>query len=106
MCDGAQTRETKPTTTNGDDARSHERDNHDIVGIFTPARWGSLDGDYAQLPWERHFSHHVESAGLRIPSRGHVGWHVQGEWQCVWEESIEDAAYALAREQAPIALTG
>lgn len=67
----------------------------EVAGIFTPARWGSFDGAYKQVPWEGHFRKYEEIGGMLVPSEGEVGWYVDGEWQSVWEGRITDATYEL-----------
>lgn len=61
---------------------------HEVTGIYTPSRWGSFDGGYRQVPWEGHFADYTLRAGMRVPTRGEVGWVVDGEWQAVWRGRI------------------
>lgn len=60
----------------------------EVVGIFTPARWGSFDGGFKQMPWEGHFRNYVNRGGMLVPSEGEVGWYVSGEWRSVWKGNV------------------
>lgn len=68
----------------------------EVSGIYTPARWGAFDGGYRQLPWEGHFSAYEDRGGVIVPTRGEVGWHLQGQWRRVWQGSLTQARYAFA----------
>jgi hypothetical protein len=63
-------------------------DTGEVTGIYTPARWGSFDGGYKQVPWEGHFGSYEEKMGLFVPTEGEVGWHFDNEWQAVWKGRI------------------
>lgn len=69
----------------------------EVAGIYTPARWGTFDGGYKQVPWEGHFRNYVNRCGMRVPSEGEVGWYVDGEWRSVWKGTITDSTYEFAR---------
>ncbi|MBC8006675.1 MAG: hypothetical protein H7X76_01360 [Prolixibacteraceae bacterium] len=69
----------------------------EVTGIYTPARWGSFDGGYKQVPWEGHFRNYEERGGIVVPSEGEVGWYSEGEWRPVWKGRIAQAEYELAR---------
>lgn len=56
----------------------------EVVGIFTPGRWGSFGGRYVQKPWEGHFRDYVTVQGMRVPTHGEVGWYDDGVWGQVW----------------------
>ncbi len=60
----------------------------EVVGIYTPARWGTFAGGYQQLPWEGHFSDYRERDGFMVPARGDVGWYIDGQWRAVWEGTV------------------
>jgi hypothetical protein len=68
----------------------------EVGGIYTPARWGTFDGAYKQVPWEGHFRNYVTRAGMRVPSEGEVGWYSEGEWRCVWKGAITESNYEFA----------
>jgi hypothetical protein len=42
----------------------------EVTGIYTPARWGTFDGGYKQVPWEGHFRKYEERGGIVVPSPG------------------------------------
>jgi hypothetical protein len=65
----------------------------EVVGIFTPGRWGSFGGSYSQKPWEGHFRDCVTVQGMRVPTHGEVGWYDDGVWRLVWEGSLAQATY-------------
>lgn len=68
-----------------------------VESIYTPARWGRLDGRYRQAPWEGRFSGELRVEGVRVPARGEVGWYVGGEWQPVWRGRIDALGFEDAR---------
>ena len=70
--------------------------NCEVIGIFSPGRWGLFDGGFKQVPWEGHFSDYEFLGGMLIPRRGEVGWHIDGEWRCVWKGRITDASYIFS----------
>jgi hypothetical protein len=63
-------------------------DTGEATGIYTPARWGSFEGGYKELPWEGHFGNYEEKMGLFVPTEGEVGWYVDNKWQAVWKGRI------------------
>lgn len=69
----------------------------EIVGIYTPARWGRFGGGYRQAPWEGHFRNYVHRHGMLVPSEGEVGWYIEGAWRSVWRGSILEATYEWVR---------
>ena len=68
-------------------------ENGEVTGIYTPARWGTFQGGYKQVPWEGHFRDYREIDGVVVPAYGEVGWHIDGEWRAVWMGSV--TAYQL-----------
>lgn len=60
----------------------------EVTGIHTPARWGSFDGGYRQLPWEGHFSTYQRRDGVAVPMAADVGWYVDGEFRTVWRGQV------------------
>lgn len=73
----------------------------EVVGIYTPGRWGSFDGGYAQLPWEGHFARYELHQGVRLPMEGEVGWYVDGSWQAVWKGTVEAVHYRFSEDDQP-----
>jgi hypothetical protein len=65
-------------------------DTGEVLGIFTPARWGAFDAGYQQRPWEGHFRNYQLRDGIRVPLAGDVGWYVDGEWQAVWNGIVTE----------------
>jgi hypothetical protein len=66
------------------------RENGDVTGIYTPARWGAFGGGYEQHPWEGHFRNYQFRQGLLVPSEGDVGWYLDGVWRPVWKGTITE----------------
>lgn len=67
---------------------------HEIIGIYTPGRWGTFKSGFKQFPWEGHFSDYFEVAGkIRVPAMGEVGWHDTGSWQPVWKGRVKGIRY-------------
>ena len=83
-CDGAGSRA---------DGRGRFSAAGEVTGIYTPARWGRFGGRYAQAAWEGHFADYRETAGMRIPMSGEVGWYSDGAWQCVWKGKLTEVVY-------------
>lgn len=69
----------------------------EVVGVFSPGRWGSFEGGYRQVAWEGHFRDYHEQDGMRIPRYGEVGWYDSGVWQPVWKGTIRRAAFITGR---------
>ncbi len=68
-----------------------------VTGIHTPARFGHFDGAWREAPWEGRFSDYIDHAGMRIPRQGEVGWHEGGALRIVWEGTVVNVRYDLAR---------
>ena len=69
----------------------------EVTGIYTPARWGTFDGGYRQVPWEGRFRNYVNRGGILVPSEAEVGWYSEGEWRSVWRGTITESNYEFAR---------
>lgn len=65
-------------------------DSGEVLGIYTPARWGSFGGRYAQAAWEGHFSGYESRHGVLVPRQGEVGWYDEGRLEIVWQGHIEN----------------
>ena len=65
----------------------------DVAGIYTPQRPRRRRGGYENAAWEGRFQEYREHQGLRIPTRGEVGWHEDGRWDSVWRGKITEARY-------------
>lgn len=68
----------------------------EISGIYTPGRWGSFNGGYKQVAWEGHFSDYCEVHGIRVPTKGEVGWYENGELKIVWKGEILPTSYLFS----------
>ena len=66
----------------------HFAETGEVIGIYTPGRWGSFGGGYRQVPWEGHFRDYRERDGVVVPTEGDVGWYVDAEWRAVWKGRI------------------
>ena len=60
----------------------------EVVGIFTPGRWGSFGGYYFQKPWELRFRDYVTFQGMTVPKHGEVGWYDNGVWGSSGKENF------------------
>lgn len=67
----------------------------EVEGVHTPARWGRFDGGFRLAAWEGRFAEWGERDGLWVPSRGEVGWHLDGTYEPVWEGRITSARYVF-----------
>jgi hypothetical protein len=74
----------------------HFNDEGEAVGVFAPGRYRRVGGGYELTPWEGRFRAYEESFGMRIPTRGEVGWHLTGGWKAVWRGRIDDIRYEFA----------
>lgn len=70
-----------------------------IAGIYSPSRWGSFDGGFRQERWQGHFADYIEVQGVKVPSRGEVGWYDGEQWECVWQGRILNATVEMAQSQ-------
>ena len=64
---------------------------NEVVGIYSPGRWGLFDGGYKQVAWEGKFADYVKHDGVLVPTRGEVGWYTDGEWRSVWRGTVTQA---------------
>ncbi|WP_456413039.1 DUF6544 family protein [Thiolapillus sp.] len=76
----------------------------EVAGVFAPARFARIDGEYRQMPWEGCFADYQLVSGIRVPRYGEVGWHMDGALEMVWKGEIisiqydADAAIAEMKE--------
>lgn len=56
----------------------------EVMGVYTPARWGRFGGRYLQMPWEGHFRRYGEWSGMRLPGEAAAGWYCRDVWEPVW----------------------
>jgi len=64
---------------------------NEVVGIYSPGRWGLFDGGYKRVAWEGKFADYVKHDGVLVPTRGEVGWYTDGEWRSVWRGTVTQA---------------
>lgn len=74
----------------------HFNEAGEISGIYTPGRWGSFNGGYKQVAWEGHFSDYCEVHGIRVPTKGEVGWYENGELKLVWQGEILPTSFSFS----------
>ena len=67
----------------------------EVVGIYSPGRFGRFDQAYSRVPWEGHFHDYQSRGGMRIPSYGEVGWYEGQTLELVWKGNLIDAQYRL-----------
>jgi hypothetical protein len=65
----------------------------EVVGIYSPGRFGRFDGEYKQMPWEGHFRDYQLRGDMRIPTYGEVGWYEGETLQLVWKGNLIDVQY-------------
>ncbi len=68
----------------------------EIIGIYTQDRYGKFDNKYIRYPWEGHFSDYKEFDGIKIPTKGEVGWHLPDGWWLFWKGEIVDAKFEFS----------
>jgi hypothetical protein len=71
----------------------------EVAGIYTPGRFARIGPEYQLLPWEGHFDHYQLMSGIRVPSCGEVGWHVDGRLEIVWKGEIVDIQYDVPEDE-------
>ncbi len=70
--------------------------NHgEIIKIYTRDRYGKFGGKYIKYPWEGRFSNYKEFDGIKIPTKGEVGWHLPDGWWLFWKGHIIEAKFEL-----------
>ena len=68
----------------------------EIIGIYTENRYGKFGNKYVKYPWEGRFSDYKEFDGIKIPTKGEVGWHLPDGWWLFWKGKIIDAKFELS----------
>lgn len=85
------------TLTDGDTevtVRFHFDEAADPVAI-TGVRPRAVDGGYEDTPWVGRFELHREMGGFRIPSRGEVGWVLDGREEVYWRGRVLSAEFGV-----------
>jgi hypothetical protein len=65
----------------------------EIIGVYTKDRYGKFGDKYIKYPWEGHFSDYREFDGIKIPTKGEVGWYLPDGWWLFWKGNIVDAKF-------------
>ncbi len=68
----------------------------EITGIFTKDRYGKFDNNYIKHPWEGRFSNYREFNGIKIPTKGEVGWYLPGGWWLFWKGQVVKVKFDFA----------
>ena len=71
----------------------------EVSGIYTPGRFAHIGSEYRLLPWEGRFDHYQIMSGIRVPSFGEVGWHVDDRLEIVWKGEILDIQYDVLEKK-------
>jgi len=50
----------------------------EVTGVYSPARFRLVDGEYRQQAWEAKFSDYQLESGMKIPQSTTSGWHEDG----------------------------
>ena len=64
-----------------------------VTGVHAPARSRSVGGHLVPTPWEGRFTGYAVSGGMRVPTRGEVGWYVEGRYRPYWRGRTLRADY-------------
>jgi hypothetical protein len=65
----------------------------EISGIFSPARFREVNGEYKPFPWAGRFWNYQEAGGMKIPIEGEVEWQMPEGNQPYWRGRIIEARY-------------
>ena len=68
----------------------------EVIGIYTPDRYGLFDGQYVQHPWEGHFRKYEIRDGIKIPTEAEAGWHLPDGWWLFWKGRITEIDFELS----------
>lgn len=64
-----------------------------VSRVRVPARMRDVEGIGVPTPWEGRFEDYRDIGGMRIPTRGDVGWILDGRWQPYFGGRIIAANY-------------
>jgi hypothetical protein len=65
----------------------------EITGVFSPARFKEVDGEYKSFPWAGRFWNYRERGGMMIPIEGEVEWQMPECREPYWRGRITEAEY-------------
>jgi len=69
----------------------------EVASVFAAERPRSYGTTYVATPWEGRFSSYTTIDGVRVPSKGEVGWWVEGRWLPVWQGTVQRAVFTPGR---------
>lgn len=64
-----------------------------VSGVRAPARARTVGKALVPTPWEGRFRDYRLLGGMRVPTQGEVGWHVDGRFRPYWRGRTEHATY-------------
>ena len=64
-----------------------------VTGIFAPARYREMNGEYRAYPWTGRFWHYEDCGGFRIPTAGEVAWQMPEGPLPYWRGRVAAAFY-------------
>ena len=68
----------------------------EIIGVFTPARFREMNGEYKPFPWAGRFWNYEERNGMKIPTAGEVEWQMPDGVQPYWRGCVTQIEYEFA----------
>lgn len=68
----------------------------EIAGVFSPARYKEVNGEYKPFPWAGRFWDYAERGGMMIPLRGEVEWRMPEGAAPYWRGLVVEADYDFA----------
>ncbi|WMS88646.1 DUF6544 family protein [Pleionea litopenaei] len=71
-------------------------DHGDIVGVFSPGRYGLFEGEYKQVAWEGRYFDYQQIEGMRVPLAGEVGWYDGDELKLVWSGRLSKIQFSFS----------
>lgn len=64
-----------------------------VSGVRAPARARTVGRTLVPTPWEGRFRAYETLGGMRVPTQGEVGWHIDGRFRPYWRGRTEHASY-------------
>lgn len=71
----------------------HFNEQYQVERIYTAERYAKTETGYELRPWEGSFSDYQDVEGLRVPSKGQVGWYMSDMYVPVWKGEIAEFEY-------------
>lgn len=69
----------------------------EIVGVFSPARYKEINGEYKPFPWAGRFWSYAERGGMMIPLEGEVEWRMPEGNAPYWRGRVTEAEYEFEK---------